>query len=96
MVWIFPNRPSENIEMSDWSRNAANFRDYSVGIFANKQQLKGRTIYTGDIREPWKSAHGFPMTAARLAAADARVAQVGGCSTRGVAMGESGRGFRGR
>jgi len=70
VVWIFPNRPSENIEMFDWSRNAANFRDYSVGIFANKQQLKGRTIYTGDIREPWKSAHGFPMTAARLAAGE--------------------------
>ncbi len=25
------------------------------------------TIYTGDIRSPWKSVYGFPMTAARLA-----------------------------
>jgi hypothetical protein len=50
------------------SRNAANPSNDAVGTAAGKQQPHRATLYGGDVRHPWKSAYGFPMTAARLAA----------------------------
>lgn len=41
---------------------------YSFALSADGQQRERSIISTGDIRHPWKSAYGFPMTAARLAA----------------------------
>lgn len=52
------------------SSNAKNCSSYAIGLSAGRQQPERATIYGGDIRQPWKSAYGFPMTAARLAAGE--------------------------
>ncbi|MCB0210459.1 MAG: hypothetical protein KDJ52_14065 [Anaerolineae bacterium] len=48
------------------SKNVA-FAMRSTGASAGERQLERATIYSGDIRRPWRSVYGFSMTAARLA-----------------------------
>lgn len=56
--------------MFSYSSKAANFSSHSAGASVGDQQPEQATIYGGDIHQPWKSAYGFPMTAARLAAGE--------------------------
>lgn len=37
-------------------------------VTPHRNQADPATIYAGDLHQPWKSAYGFPLTAARLAA----------------------------
>jgi len=53
--------------MNDLHNNAAANTIHTFSKVANGNEPERATIYTGDIRQPWKAVFGFPTTAARLA-----------------------------
>lgn len=54
--------------MFDSTRRAIENATYAYGASPRWNHRERATIHPGDLREPWKSVYGFPMTAARLAA----------------------------